>query len=758
MSGFNPFGGDGMGASYGGGMLLPPIAQLASTDPRRLLVQSLIASGHQAQARPMYSKFSALANALTSAAGPFEAMQLNKEYQGLNTDYLNQQRQAYGVDQATSPPSGPVPIVASAVPPEASAALTPPPVQTAPLPPMAPPQASPGQLQTQGAPAGIRPTDAALAGTDATSGTPTALFSNLERKYGLPGGALGRLMKTESGGVPRSGPPLPGGAAQGYFQFTPETASRYGVTPGDLSSEATGAAQYLADLTKRNGGNFSKALVDYGGFQTKDPTGYVGSVTGGAQPGSQLAQALVPPQQPSAQPASTVPASGAPDPLAAQIALARQAMRSNNPAVFYQGQQTLQALLQKQADSQIQLRAKLAEQGKMQDASGNLIPMGGAESTAQKLAYAQKIGEEGGAGAAKLGPTGEAAQITARTPAEAANAAALAGAKLPAEVLKGILTPGINRVTGGVSIPGIDPETMAKVRAVLGLPPAEGVGGSVPDLTPTGAGAPPPSTATAPPNTPVSYGTKSPADEVPSVKLPTGEMSLQKGEISPGRDPVAIKAGEDALEQAQHQYAETDERARGAATMHSQLANMRQQVTSGGVTPSALAPAKYFVSSAINAIAGPQAAQQLTGILPAAGDILTKEATQLGTQYARQTEGARQAVAGINIALKANPQLAQSKDGFLKILDILDAGTKHDLVAQEYGNAWFQKNQHYLGFQPWINQNHPPEEFISKTVPLDVPRLQGGPVDETKLQPNVTYQSPKGPAIWTGNGWRLTPQ
>lgn len=778
MTGFSPDPSNGPMANYGGGMLLPPIAQMAATDPRRLLVQSLLGQGQQALSHPMYSKFSALANALAGASGGFAATQLNKQYQGLNQDYLNEMSQRLAATNGQAvPPAGATPPVAPAAPPTAaggpSLAPAPAPIQATPLPPMAPPQVALRQGDDSALPSGLIPSAAAasppagpsagaapdplLATLERQSGIPSAKIAGLinaaEQQNGLPPGSMTRLIGTESSGISRPGPLLPNGQrASGYLQEIPDTAGRYNVTPGDLPSEINGMGQYLGDLTKRNGGNFAKALVDYGGFKTKSPLSYVSSVTGGAPsapPGSQVAQA--PPQAPASaqlaqtliqgqggQPQAPAGASGAPagsDPFAAQMAYAQSLAQSPNMLVRYQGQQLQQQLLQGRA-----------------------------------LAFEKGYGETSGQNTANLDPTtGKAAQIL-QTAGPEAYAASLKQSGLTAqEVLKSLFTPTPNRgPAGGVSIPGNDPAVLA---ATAGAFPALRALLQLPNTTSGAPNAgPPPNAAAAPagevaaPKSPVPYGTKSPIDEVPTVKLPTGELPLRPGEIMPGRDPVAIDAAEHAINQAQEQYKETEERARGASMIHAQIANMRQQVTSGNVTPSMVTPVKYFISSAINAVAGPQAAQSVTGVLPEAGDVLSKEATQMGTQYARETEGARQAVAGINIALKANPQLSNSKEGFLKILDILDAGSKHDLAAQEYGNAWFQKQAqtgpsgHYLGFQAWMNQNHPPEEFISKAVPLDAPRLPSGPVDQTQLQPNVTYQSPRGPAIWTGRGFQLVPQ
>jgi len=75
--------------------------------------------------------------------------------------------------------------------------------------------------------------------------------------------------------------------AMGAYQFMPETVQmlhKQGIkfNPFD-EQEARGAAKaYLEQLVQRNNGDVNKALAQYGGFITKDPTKYVQNVTQGA--------------------------------------------------------------------------------------------------------------------------------------------------------------------------------------------------------------------------------------------------------------------------------------------------------------------------------------------------------------------------------------------------------------------------------------------------------------------------------------------
>lgn len=126
------------------------------------------------------------------------------------------------------------------------------------------------------------------------------LLSKLEQQYDLPSGILTGVMQTESGGREVLGPVLPGGQrASGAFQFLPDTAKKYGVKSGDFASEATGAAKYLSDLLKSRGGDAQKALADYGGFKSKDPSSYIDRVAAYApsikQSKTEMASSDVPP-------------------------------------------------------------------------------------------------------------------------------------------------------------------------------------------------------------------------------------------------------------------------------------------------------------------------------------------------------------------------------------------------------------------------------------------------------------------------------
>jgi hypothetical protein len=87
-------------------------------------------------------------------------------------------------------------------------------------------------------------------------------FAQIEQKYGLPKNILAGMWGAESSFGKNQYNPTSG--TIGNFQWKPGTAQRYGVTPGNLDSEADGVGRYLSDLHKKRG-SWKEALYDYNG-------------------------------------------------------------------------------------------------------------------------------------------------------------------------------------------------------------------------------------------------------------------------------------------------------------------------------------------------------------------------------------------------------------------------------------------------------------------------------------------------------------
>jgi hypothetical protein len=102
-------------------------------------------------------------------------------------------------------------------------------------------------------------------------------------KYGTPTNILDGLQRVESGGNAYAINPQT--KAMGPYQFMPETVAalhQKGVKfdPFDPVQARDAADMYMSQLAKQHQGDYSKALAQYGGFKTKDPSNYVNAVMG----------------------------------------------------------------------------------------------------------------------------------------------------------------------------------------------------------------------------------------------------------------------------------------------------------------------------------------------------------------------------------------------------------------------------------------------------------------------------------------------
>jgi len=127
------------------------------------------------------------------------------------------------------------------------------------------------------APAATTPAAAPAAKTQASE-------FDVNKTYGTPSKLLDNLRSVESGNDPHIINKTT--KALGAYQFMPETASmlhRQGMKFNAFDEkEARAAADYyISQLAKQNGGDYNKAMAQYGGFITKDPTEYVGKVMKG---------------------------------------------------------------------------------------------------------------------------------------------------------------------------------------------------------------------------------------------------------------------------------------------------------------------------------------------------------------------------------------------------------------------------------------------------------------------------------------------
>lgn len=90
------------------------------------------------------------------------------------------------------------------------------------------------------------------------------------------------IIQTESHGDPKAINPDTG--AIGLGQFLPSTAKELGIDPTNPDQAEEGVRRYYSKLLYKTGGDEDKALAKYGGFVTKDPTGYINKVKANTPP------------------------------------------------------------------------------------------------------------------------------------------------------------------------------------------------------------------------------------------------------------------------------------------------------------------------------------------------------------------------------------------------------------------------------------------------------------------------------------------
>jgi hypothetical protein len=103
----------------------------------------------------------------------------------------------------------------------------------------------------------------------------------VSKTYGTPSKLLDNLELAESSGNPTA--VHKDTKALGAYQFMPETAAMLhdqGVkfNPFDKQEARAAADYYISQLASKHGGDYEKAMAEYGGFKTKDATPYVSKV------------------------------------------------------------------------------------------------------------------------------------------------------------------------------------------------------------------------------------------------------------------------------------------------------------------------------------------------------------------------------------------------------------------------------------------------------------------------------------------------
>ena len=131
----------------------------------------------------------------------------------------------------------------------------------------------------------------------------------MHKSYGTPAKLLDNLSNAESSNDPYAINPK--SKALGRYQFIPETVAmlhKQGIkfNPFDADESRSAADYYIQQLVKQNGGDYTKAMMQYGGFKKADPTKYLSQVMNGVDLGNATATPAT------ATPATATPATATP--------------------------------------------------------------------------------------------------------------------------------------------------------------------------------------------------------------------------------------------------------------------------------------------------------------------------------------------------------------------------------------------------------------------------------------------------------------
>jgi len=125
------------------------------------------------------------------------------------------------------------------------------------------------------------------------STTPKYSDFDVNKTYGTPAKLLDNLNQTESSGNPYA--VNKESKALGGYQFLPENVADLNKNGAVFNvfkdKEARAAADYqIQQYVKQNGGDYTKAMMQYGGFKKADPTAYLSKVLSGVDLGKQQPQ------------------------------------------------------------------------------------------------------------------------------------------------------------------------------------------------------------------------------------------------------------------------------------------------------------------------------------------------------------------------------------------------------------------------------------------------------------------------------------
>jgi len=129
------------------------------------------------------------------------------------------------------------------------------------------------------------------------SASPKYSDFDVNKSYGTPAKLLDNLKQTESSNDPYA--VEKNTKAMGSYQFEPDTVALFNKNGAVFNpfkdEEARAAADYqIQQYVKQNGGDYKKAMMQYGGFKKADPTSYLSKVLNGVDLSKQQTQQQAP--------------------------------------------------------------------------------------------------------------------------------------------------------------------------------------------------------------------------------------------------------------------------------------------------------------------------------------------------------------------------------------------------------------------------------------------------------------------------------
>lgn len=287
--------------------------------------------------------------------------------------------------------------------------------------------------------------------------------------------------------------------------------------------------------------------------------------------------------------------------------------------------------------------------------------------------------------------------------------------QLPQAVRKGILDNSRATGTSEFNLNWQDPETGRVIRGHVNLAsgPVNGAGGGVGN--PGG-------------------GTIQPAGNNGAAG---GGVGFKSG-ITPANEMEQKGRGEALAKVA----ATIDEGANTAMTLKARIAAIRAETQD--MKTGAAEPLKQFIGSwAIGLGADPEVVHQKFANV-SGQEALNKEALQMSFDIVRQL-GSREAMGVIQMAVKANPNLALQPDAMKKILNMMEGVSDFALAKQQAASNWEASHGSLKGFEANWNATQPITKYV------DVAGLRA-PAPMGSIQPNKPITPGAAP---TNDGWSI---